>query len=165
MSSGTPLHREPAKRVAVIYEGDSGARRELTFGELGAEVERVARGLVALGIGKGDRVGLFLPVIPEAAVALMACAKIGAIAVPAFSGYGPEPLAARLRAAEAVALVTVDGTTRRGKRVPMKDTADAAVAQVASVRHVLVIRNDGSDVADVARARPRLGRVRQGRPR
>ena len=80
-----------------------------------------------LGIGKGDRVGLFLPVITEAAVALLACAKIGAVAVPAFSGYGPDPLAARLNAAEAVALVTADGTTRRGKRVAMKDTADAAL--------------------------------------
>ena len=122
-------------------------------------------GLVALGIGKGDRVGLFIPVVPEAAVALMACAKIGAVAVPAFSGYGPEPLAARLHAAEAVALITVDGTTRRGKRVPMKDIADAAVALVASVRHVLVVRNDGSDVARCRRTRPRLGRVRQGRSR
>jgi acetyl-CoA synthetase len=138
-----------AKRVAVVYEGDSGARREITFGELGAEVERVAAGLAALGIGKGDRVGLFLPVIPEAAVALMACAKIGGVAVPAFSGYGPEPLAARLRAAEAVALITVDGTTRRGKRVPMKDTADAAVALVDSVKHVLVVRNEGSNVGRV----------------
>ncbi len=141
--------RDPdaSKRSAVVYEADSGARREITFGELSKEVERVAAGLVALGIKSGDRVGLFIPVIPEAAVALMACAKIGAIAVPAFSGYGPEPLAARLRAAGAVALVTVDGTTRRGKRVPMKETADAAVAMVDTVRHVLVIRNDGSQVA------------------
>ena len=81
------------------------------------EVERIARGLLDLGIGKGDRVGLFMPVIPEAAVALLACAKIGAVAVPAFSGYGPDPLAARLVASDAVALITVDGTSRRGKRV------------------------------------------------
>jgi acetyl-CoA synthetase len=135
---------DSARRIAVTYEGDSGARREMSYAAFGAEVERIAAGLAALGIGKGDRVGLFLPVVPEAAVALMACAKIGAVAVPAFSGYGPEPLAARLRSADAVALVTVDGTTRRGKRVPMKETADAAVALVDSVRHVLVVRNDGS---------------------
>jgi acetyl-CoA synthetase len=138
---------ETAGRLAVASESDAGVRREMSFGELGAEVERFARGLRDLGIGKGNRVGLFLPVIPEAAVALLACAKIGAVAVPAFSGYGPEPLAARLTAADAVALVTVDGTTRRGKRVPMKETADAAVAQVPAVKSVIVIRNDGGDVA------------------
>ena len=132
---------------AVIYEGDSGQRREISFGALGTEVERVAAGLAALGIVKGDRVGLFLPVIPEAAVALLACAKIGAVAVPAFSGYGPDPLAARLNAADAVALVTVDGTTRRGKRVPMKETVDAALESAPGVRHVLVIRHDGGEAA------------------
>lgn len=135
-----------AKRVAVVYEADSGDRRELTFGALGAEVDRVAAGLIKLGIKRGDRVGIFMPVVPEATVALLACAKIGAVGVPAFSGYGPEPLAARLRAADAVALITVDGTTRRGKRVPMKDTADAAVTLAGTVKHVLVIRNDNSDV-------------------
>lgn len=130
-----------AARAAVISESDSGARHEMTFGEFGAEVSRVAAGLSALGIGKGDRVGLFLPVLPEAAVALMACAKIGAVAVPAFSGYGPEPLAARLRAADASVLVTVDATTRRGKRVSMYRTAYEAVASAPTVKHVLVIRN------------------------
>jgi len=138
-----------AGKPAVISEADNGVRRELTFAQLNDEVERIARAFRGLGIGKGDRVGLFLPVIPEAAVALLACAKIGAIAVPAFSGYGPDPLAARLNAAEAVALITVDATTRRGKPVPMKATADDAVAQAPSVRHVLVIANEGSDVAMV----------------
>ena len=132
---------------AVIYEADSGARRQITFAELDAEVERAARGLRDLGIGKSDRVGLFLPVIPEAAVALLACAKIGAVAVPAFSGYGPDPLAARLNAADAVALVTVDGSTRRAKRVAMKETADAALEQAPGVKHLIVIANDRSDVA------------------
>jgi acetyl-CoA synthetase len=133
-------------RIAITYEGDSGVRREMSYALFGTEVERIAAGLVALGIGKGDRVGLFLPVVPEAAVALMACAKIGAIAVPAFSGYGPEPLAARLRAADVAALITVDGTTRRGKRIPMKDIADAAVALAGGVKHVLVVRNDNGPV-------------------
>ena len=136
---------ELKSRPAVIYEGDSGARRQITFAELKDEVDRVAGGLVDLGIAKGDRVGLFLPVIPEAAVALLACAKIGAIAVPAFSGYGPDPLAARLVASEAVALVTVDGTTRRGKRVAMKAIADDALQAAPSVKHLIVIRHDGED--------------------
>jgi acetyl-CoA synthetase len=135
-----------AGRPAVTYEGDSGARRQITFADLRAEVERVAAGLSALGIGKGDRVGLFLPVIPDAAVALFACAKLGAVAVPAFSGYGPEPLAARLRAAEVAALVTVDGTTRRGQRVAMKDTADLALASSPTVRHLITVRHDGSAI-------------------
>lgn len=142
--AGDPASRD---RMAVTYEGDTIASRSITFGELGREVNRIARGLLALGVGKSDRVSLFMPVIPEAAVALLACAKIGAVAVPAFSGYGPDPLASRLNASEASVLVTVDGTTRRGKRVPMKDVADAAVAQSPSVKHVLVIRHDGSDVA------------------
>ena len=131
-----------AARAAVIYEGDSGARREMSFARMGAEVERVAAGLRALGIAKGDRVGLFLPVIPEAAVALLACAKIGAVGVPAFSGYGPEPLAARLNAAEVAALVTVDGTSRRGQRVAMKDIADTALDLAPGVRHLIVIDHD-----------------------
>jgi acetyl-CoA synthetase len=136
-----------APRAAVIYEGDNGARREMSYGELGREVERVASGLKAIGIQKGDRVGFFLPVIREAAVAVLACAKIGAIGVPAFSGYGPEPLAARLNAAEAAALITVDGTTRRGNRVAMKHIADEAAGKVPSLRHVVTIRHDGGPVS------------------
>ena len=137
--------RDPASanRPAIIYEGDNGTRREMTYAQMGAEVERVAAGLKALGIGKGDRVAFFVPVIPEATVAILACAKIGAVGVPSFSGYGPEPLAARLNAAEVKALVTVDGTTRRGNRVAMKDVADAAAELASSVEHVITIRNDG----------------------
>lgn len=134
-------------RIAITYEGDSGQRRTLTYGELGLAVDAFARGLRELGIGKGDRVALFLPVIPEAPVAMMACAKIGAIAVPAFSGYGPEPLAARLNAAEVSCIVTVDGTTRRGRRVPMKEIADAAAQSSPMVRSIVVVRHDGSDIA------------------
>jgi len=143
--------RDAAARPAVIYEGDSGARREMSYAELGAEVERVAAGLRAIGIAKGDRVGFFLPVIPEAAVAVLACAKIGAIGVPAFSGYGPEPLASRLNAAEVKALITVDGTTRRGKRVAMKEFADEAAKLAPSLRHVIMIRHDGGAAGSHAR--------------
>lgn len=134
-----------ANKPAVTSECDNGTYRCLTFGALGEEVERVAAGFCALGIGKGDRVGIFMPVIPEAAVALMACAKIGAIGVPAFSGYGAEPLAARLNAAEAVALVTVDGTTRKDKQIAMKSIADEALLSVPSLRHVFMVNNLGLD--------------------
>jgi acetyl-CoA synthetase len=135
-----------AKRPAVVYEGDSGQRRGLTFAELKREVDRFAAGLRRLGVGKGDRVALFMPPLPEAAVTLMGCAKLGAIAVPAFSGYGSESLATRLQASGAAVLVTADGTTRRGKPVPMKAIADGAVALSPSVRNILVVRNSGEDV-------------------
>lgn len=135
------------KRAAVVYEGDNGKRLEMSYAELGAEVERVAAGLSALGIVKGDRVAFFMPVIPEAAVAVMACAKIGAVGVPAFSGYGPEPLAARLNAAEVKVLVTVDGTTRKGNRVAMKDIADQAAELSPSLQHVITIRHDGQQTS------------------
>jgi acetyl-CoA synthetase len=138
---------QAAARPAVIYEGDNGKRTQMTYAELGAEVERVAAGLKAIGIGKGDRVSFFMPVIPEAAVVVLACAKIAAIGVPAFSGYGPEPLAARLNAAGVKVMVTVDGTTRRGKRIAMKDVADEAAALAPSLEHVITIRHDGGAAA------------------
>jgi acetyl-CoA synthetase len=135
-----------AAKTAVVYEGDSGQRRALTFAELDAEVRRCAASLTALGVSRGDRVVLFVPVVPEAVIAFLACAMIGAISVPAFTGYGPEALAARLRDSEAVVLVTADATTRRGKPVRLKDTADEALASVSCVRHTLVVRHLGADV-------------------
>jgi acetyl-CoA synthetase len=138
---------EQAKRIAVTYEGDAGQRRTLTFGALKREVDRFAAGLQRLGVVKGDRVALFMPPLPEAAVAVLGSAKIGAIVVPAFSGYGSDSLAARLQASEAKVLVTTDGTTRRGKPVPMKSIADGAVAASTSVRNVVVIRSSGEQVS------------------
>jgi acetyl-CoA synthetase len=137
---------EQAQRTAVVYEGDAGQRRSLSFAELKVEVDRFAAGLRRLGVGKGDRVGLFTPVVPEAAVTMMACARIGAIMIPSFSGYGSESLATRLQASEAKVLVTVDSTTRRGKPVAMKEIADGAVAQSPTVQHVVVIRASGEPV-------------------
>src|SRR3954449_12843460 len=130
-----------ADKEAVVYEGDSGQRRALTYAELDAEVRRFAANLTLLGVGAGDRVVLFLPVVPEAVVAFLGCAMIGAISVPAFTGYGPEALATRLRDSEAVVLVTADGDTRRGERLPLKETADAALASAPTVRHVVVVRH------------------------
>ncbi|KAA9163253.1 AMP-binding protein [Amycolatopsis acidicola] len=130
-----------AAKEAVVYEGDGGQRRTLTFGELSAQVRRFAANLAQLGVGRGDRVVLFLPVVPEAVVAFLGCAMLGAISVPAFTGYGPDALAARLRDSGAVALVTADGTTRRGKRVALKDIADQALAESPTVRHAIVVRH------------------------
>ncbi|MET7511673.1 AMP-binding protein [Streptomyces albidoflavus] len=130
-----------AAKTAVVYEGDGGQRRTLTYAELDAGVRRFADHLARLGVSRGDRVVLFLPVVPEATVAFLACAMIGAVSVSAFTGYGPEALATRLRDSEAVLLVTADGTTRRGKRVPLKETADAAMDAAPSVRHAVVVRH------------------------
>ncbi|MFD6347293.1 AMP-binding protein [Streptomyces roseolus] len=130
-----------ADKTAVIYEGDGGQRRTLTYARLDADVRRFAAQLTGLGVTRGDRVVLFLPVVPEATVAFLACAMIGAVSVPAFTGYGSEALATRLRDSEAVLLVTADGTTRRGKRVPLKATADEAMAAAPGVRHAVVVRH------------------------
>ncbi len=135
-----------ADKEAVIYEGDSGQRRSLTYAQLDAEVRRFAANLARLGVSRGDRVVLFMPVAPEASVAFLAIAMIGAISVPAFTGYGAEAVATRLRESGAVALITADGTTRRGKLVPLKATADEAVAAAPTVRHVIVVRHLGNDV-------------------
>ncbi|MBN9742726.1 acyl-CoA synthetase [Amycolatopsis sp. A1MSW2902] len=137
---------ELAGKTAVVYEGDSGQRRTLTFGELDEQVRRFAANLAALGVARGDRVVLYMPVVPEAVVAFLAIAMLGAIAVPTFSGYAADALATRLQDSEAVALVTADGTTRRGKEVPLKATADAALADAPSVRTVVVVRHLGIDV-------------------
>ncbi|MFC9471890.1 AMP-binding protein [Nocardia sp. NPDC056952] len=135
-----------ADRTAIVYEGDEGERRTLTFAELDVEVRRFAANLTQLGVRRGDRVVLFMPVVPEAAVAFLAIAMIGAVSVPTFSGYAPDALATRLQDSDAVLLVTADGTTRRGKRVELKATADAALEAAPSVRKVVVIRHLGTDV-------------------
>ncbi len=142
-----------AEKEAVVYEGDAGQRRSLTYAELDREVRRLAANLSARGIGRGDRVVLFVPVVPEATVFFLACAAIGAITVPAFTGYGADALATRIADSEAVALVTADATTRRGKTVPLKATVDEAIASLAGesrLRDVFVVRHAGDEVSMVA---------------
>jgi acetyl-CoA synthetase len=131
--------------LAVIWEGDEGSVRRLTFAELASETNRLANGLKRLGVEKGDRVGIFLPMLPEAVTALLACAKIGAIAIPIFSGFGVEAVAERLRDGEANVLITVDGFLRRGHAIASKAIADEAVAHCPSIQHVVVVRRLGSD--------------------
>jgi len=133
---------------AVIWEGEEGTTRTLTGAELRALTDRIAAGLVARGVQTGDAVGIFMPMMPETVAALFAVAKIGAVFLPVFSGYGADAVAVRLHDAGAVALVTADGFVRRGKVVAMKETADAAVAQVPSVHTVVVAARLGR--ADVA---------------
>ena len=121
--------------------------RTLSYVELHAEVNRLANGLHSLGLGKGDRIGVFLPMTPEIVVALLAIAKIGAVILPLFSGFGAGACVARLNDAEAKALFTADGTFRRGQLVPMKSVADEALAQCPTVEHCIVLRRAGNAVA------------------
>lgn len=131
-------------RPALLWEGDDGAIRRLSYPEFAAQVNQAARALTALGVQPGDAVGLLMPMVPEVVIQLMACFKVGAIAVPVFSGFGPEAIAERLRQAGAVLLFTSDCSFRRGKRIPVKETADQAAAGIPSLRHMIVVaRGDG----------------------
>ncbi|MEA2434890.1 MAG: acetyl-CoA synthetase [Actinomycetota bacterium] len=125
---------------ALIWEGEDGDTRTLTYGELSAAVDKAANGLKALGVEHGDRVGVYMPMIPEAIVTSYAVAKIGAIYLPIFSGFGAPAIATRLQDSEAKVLVTADGFYRRGSAVPMKATADEAVAESPSIEKVVVFR-------------------------
>lgn len=135
-----------ADKEAVVYEGDSGQRRAMTYAELDRAVRDFAAHLVNLGVRRGDRVVLFLPVVPEATVAFLACAMIGAVSVPSFTGFGADAVATRIRVSQAVVVVTADATTRRGKTVPLKPVADEAVAATDTVQAVVVVRHLGIDV-------------------
>ncbi|HEX2051659.1 MAG TPA: AMP-binding protein [Actinomycetota bacterium] len=128
---------------AVVWEGEDGAVRTLTYWDLHEAVGRAAQGLRDLGVAGGDRVGVYMPMVPEAVVAMYACAKIGAVYMPVFSGFGAPAVATRLADAEAKVLVTADGFLRRGARVDMKSVADEAVASSPSVEHVIVLRRFG----------------------
>lgn len=130
-------------KVAVVWEGEEGAVRRLTYGDLLVLSNRFAHALRTLGVGPGDRVGVFLPMLPETVAAIMAAAKVGAIFLPIFSGFGAQAAATRLADAEAKVLVTADGFLRRGQPVPMKEVADAACALAPSVEKVVVVRRLG----------------------
>ena len=133
--------------TALVWEGEDGEVRSFTRIQLRWAVDRAARAMANLGVGRGDRVGIFLPMIPEAAIAVLAVGKLGAIYTPIFSGYGADAVASRLADCSARLLVTADGFTRRGKPVPMKATADEALSRAPSVERCLVVRRTGADVS------------------
>jgi acetyl-CoA synthetase len=133
-------------RVAYYFEGEPGDRREITYAELLRDVCRFANGLRALGIEKGDRVAIYLPMIPELPVALLACARIGAAHSVIFGGFSADAIVDRAKDAECVAIITGDQGWRRGKKVPLKDTVDVALASTPSVRHVIVAKRVGDPV-------------------
>ncbi len=135
-----------AGRTAVIYESEEGDTRSLTYAELYAEVNRCANALRELGLGKGDGIGIHMPMTPEIVVAVLAIAKIGGVILPLFSGYGVGAIQSRLADADAKALFTADGFFRRGKIVPLKPTADKALADVPTLEHVIVLKRAGNEV-------------------
>ena len=130
---------------AVVWESERGERRTLTWAALRSTADALARGLGRIGVGEGDTVGLFLPMSPEAVAAFYACAKIGAIVVPLFSGYGAGAVSARILDAEMKVLLTADGFPRGGKIVAMKEVADEAVARAGTDTVVAVWRRLGRD--------------------
>ena len=138
-------------QAALIWEGEPGDRRTLTYWELAREVNRAAGALRKLGVKRGDRVAIYLPMIPEAAIAMLACARIGAVHSVVFGGFSAESLRDRINDAQAVALITADGGYRRGQVVPLKRFADEAVAGCPTIRHVVVVRRQaGADWAEAS---------------
>jgi acetyl-CoA synthetase len=128
---------ERAGAVAAVFAGEDGSRREVTFAEMSDQVTRLAEALAGLGVDRGDRVAIFMPMSPEVAIASHACAHIGAVQVPIFSGFAPPAIAQRLRDAEAKVLITASYSYRRGKEVPMRVIAEEAVIEAPSIEHVV----------------------------
>jgi acetyl-CoA synthetase len=140
------VDEESFNRIALIWEGEEGASLSLTYRELYEEVNRCSNALRSLGYGQGDVIGLFMPMTPEIVIALLSIARIGAVILPLFSGYGASAVATRLKDAEARCLFTVDGLFRRGKAVPVKPIADSAMKDVPTIRNVIVCRRVGVEI-------------------
>ena len=138
-------HVRTARRnkAALIWEGEPGDRRTLTYWDLYQEVNRFANVLKGLGVGKGDRVAVYLPMIPELPVAMLACARIGAIHSVVFGGFSAESLRDRINDAKAKLVITADGGYRRGKVLALKTITDEAVADTPSIEHMLVVKREG----------------------
>ena len=133
--------------VAIIWEGDDPSHdAKVTYRDLLERVCRLANAMKALGVGKGDRVTIYLPMIVEAAVAMLACARIGAVHSVVFGGFSPDSLASRVQDCDAVLIITADEGRRGGRKVPLKANTDEAMAHCPSVRHVIVAHNTGGNV-------------------
>ncbi|HEY1953502.1 MAG TPA: acetate--CoA ligase [Gemmatimonadaceae bacterium] len=134
-------------KAALIWEGEPGDERTLTYADLHREVSKFANALKKLGIKKGDRIAIYLPLIPEAAISMLACARIGAIHSVVFGGFSPESLRDRINDAKARLLITADGGYRRGSVVPLKKNSDAAIEGTDSIEHVVVVKRELSGSA------------------
>ena len=137
-------------KVAIHWEGEPGDTRTITYSELLVEVEKFSNVLKSLGVVKGDRVNIYLPMIPEAAVAMLSCARIGAAHSVVFGGFSSQALADRINDAEAKVLITADGGYRRGEVFELKPAADEAIASTPTIEHVVVVKRGGNKVNMVA---------------
>ncbi|MGQ0428639.1 MAG: AMP-binding protein, partial [Gammaproteobacteria bacterium] len=145
------LDRQLEKRgdkTALLFEGDDPAvSRKVSYRELYEQVCRLGNALRAMGVRKGDRVTIYMPMIPEAAVTMLACARIGAIHSVVFGGFSPESLAGRIQDCKSAFVITADEGVRGGKKIPLKANVDTAIAsRRLPVRHVVVVRRTGADV-------------------
>jgi acetyl-CoA synthetase len=138
-------HLDSATRLkaAFIWEGEPGDRRVVTYGDLAREVNMFANAMKGLGVKKGDRVAIYLPMVPELAVAMLACARIGAVHTVIFAGFSAEAIRDRVNDCEASLVITADGGWRRGRVLPLKDTVDEAITACPSVKNVVVVRRVG----------------------
>ncbi|MGH2484127.1 MAG: acetate--CoA ligase [Candidatus Limnocylindria bacterium] len=134
-------------KVAYYWEGEPGEQRTITYAQLLAETCQMANALRELGVRKGDRVAIYMPMIPELPVAMLACARIGAPHSVVFGGFSADALAGRLDDAQCTTVITADGGYRKGATVPLKDNADDAMGRSPSVHHCIVVRRTGQDVA------------------
>ena len=133
------------QKTAIIWEGENGMQRRWSYAELDSETARLAGALRKLGLGRGDVVAIYMPMLPEIAAAYFAIAKIGAIAMPLFSGFGPQPILDRLVDSSAKAVITVDGGWRRGKCVAMKSVLDNAALHAPALKHIVVLKQVGQE--------------------
>jgi len=133
-------------RVAFHWAGEEGEQRAITYAELHLDVQRLANALKDMGVEKGDVVGIFLPMIPEVVVAMLACARIGAPHNVVFGGFAPEAVRERMEVSQAKALITADGGRRKGKTAPVKAAVDAVMGDLESLEHIVVVRHAGIDV-------------------
>ena len=133
-------------RIAFQWVGEEGEERAVTYVQLLDDVQRLANALKQLGVGKGDVVGIYLPMIPEVVVAMLACARIGAPHNVVFGGFAPEAVKERMEVSAAKALITVDGARRKGKTAPVKEAVDQTMGDLESLEHIIVVRHTGIDV-------------------
>jgi acetyl-CoA synthetase len=145
-------------KAALIWEGEPGDQRTLTYWDLYREVQKFANVLRQLGVERGDRVGIYLPLIPEVAIAMLACTRIGAIHSVVFGGFSPESLRDRMNDAQAKVVITADGGYRRGQIVPLKRNTDKALEGAPSVKHVVVVQRRAGGPIGEAYAEMKEGR-------
>ncbi|MDO8502587.1 MAG: acetate--CoA ligase [Gemmatimonadaceae bacterium] len=145
-------------KAALVWEGEPGDRRTLTYWDLYCEVNKFANVLRRLGVKKGDRVAIYLPMIPEAAISMLACARIGAVHSVVFGGFSPESLSDRINDAQAKVLITADGGYRRGQVIPLKRNSDKALEETPSITDVIVVQRRPGSSGDEAFADMQEGR-------